>query len=150
MSFLTLLGIILAAVLIGGLLFFWLRRSSTVELTDDERALLKAKSFDQYTLKKLRKRATMSTMFQAVDRESKRNVALRILHPEFSSDPEQVKAFQRRGEILEFLNKEHPDLPIVRLLKHGTFRFGRHQRPFIAVEYFDGLDLGELLDQKKV
>ena len=149
MSLLGILGIVVAVLLVGGGVYWWVRRSSAAGLNDDERALLKAKAFDRYTLRRVRKRALLSTMYQAADRETKTSVAVRILRADLSSDPDQVKAFKRRGEIIEYLNKEHPDLPFVHLLRYGQFKAGRTERPFIAVEYFDGLDLGELLEERK-
>jgi hypothetical protein len=149
MSLLEILGIVAAVVIIAGIILWLLRRSRGGELTDDERALLKAKTFDRYKLRGVRKRAVLSTMYQAVDKETKAQAAVRVLRSDLSVDPDQVKAFKRRGEVIEYLNKEHPDLPFVRLLRYGQFRAGRTERPFIAVEYFDGEDLGELLEEKK-
>jgi len=149
MSILEILGILIAVLIIAGGVYWLIRRSPAAGLSDDERALLKAKVFDRYTLRRVRKRAMLSTMYQAVDRETKAPVALRILRPDLAVDPDQVKSFKRRGEIIEYLNKEHPDLPFVRLLQYGQFKAGRTVRPYIAVEYFEGQDLGELLEEKK-
>jgi serine/threonine-protein kinase len=149
MSLLEILGIVIAVLVIAGIVYWWLRRSPGAGLSDDERALMKAKTFDRYTLRRVRKRAVLSTMYQAVDQETKASVALRILRPDLAVDPDQVKSFKRRGEIIEYLNKEHPDLPFVRLSRYGQFKAGRTVRPFIAVEYFEGQDLGELLEEKK-
>jgi hypothetical protein len=150
MSLLGILGLVLLILLVGGFLFWRVRQPSGAGLSDDERALLKARTFDRYTLRRVRKRAALSTMYQAVDREAKTPAAVRILRPDLSTDPDHVSSFKRRGEIIEHLNREHPDLPYVRLLNYGQYKVGQTARPFIAVEYFDGLDLGELLERKKV
>jgi serine/threonine protein kinase len=149
MSLILIIGCAVVVVLAAGY-FFFVGRKPALDLTDDERAILKARFFDQFEIKGFRKRALLSTMYRAIDKESKKAVALRILRPEYSSDPDQVKSFLRRGEILEYLNKQHSDLALVRLLKYGQAPAGRFSRPFIAVEYFEGTDLSELLENRRV
>ncbi len=151
MSLQLILILVGAVLLIAGFVWwFFGRKKEDSDLTEDERALLEMKVFDRYEIKGLRKRAPMSTMYMAMDPETKTQVALRILKPEFSGDPDHVKGFLRRGEVLEFLNKQHGNLSVIRLLKYGTSMVGRQSRAFIATEFFDGVDLGELLVEKKI
>ena len=151
---LTYIFIIVGVVLVlGGVAFIVLRsrrKAGIEELNEDERSIVQGKTFDQFEIQGIRKRSIVSTMYRAVDSGTHQEVALRILNPEPSADPEQVKSFLRRGEILEFLNKQHGEISVIRMLKYGQARVGRYSRPFIAVEYFEGKDIGELLAGRKV
>ena len=151
---LTYILIIVGIVLVlGGVAFVVMRsrrKAGIEELNEDEKSIIQAKTFDQFEIQGIRKRSIVSTMYRAVDPGTHQAVALRILNPEPSADPEQVKSFLRRGEILEFLNKQHGEISVIKMLKYGQARVGRYSRPFIAVEYFEGKDIGELLAGRKV
>jgi serine/threonine protein kinase len=147
---LTLVFVIVAVVVIVAVFYWFRHRRLGGEYTEDERALLKARVFDHYELKRVQKRGPLSTAYEAIDKEAKKQVTLRILHPQFCLDPEETKSFLRQGEVLEFLSKQPGVLSIIHLLDYGQFTFNRLSRPFIAVEFFDGLELGSLLEKRKV
>ncbi len=82
----------------------------------------------------------MGSVFLAIHTPAGRQVALKLLGPEQSSKPELVKRFQIEGETARGLS--HPNL--VQVFETGTID-GSH---FIAQEFIDGLDIGELIRQR--
>ncbi|NUQ73935.1 MAG: serine/threonine protein kinase [Polyangiaceae bacterium] len=80
----------------------------------------------------------MSTVFRARDRESRRNVALKVLRRGGMAD---VDRFDREARVLADLT--HPG--IVRYVTHGETDEGD---PFLAMEWLDGVDLAELLRRR--
>jgi serine/threonine protein kinase len=125
-----------------------IRKRDAIPLTVDERTLLNAKEFGDFRLDALRKRSRVSSLFKAVHSPTGKVVFLRILHPQHSADPEQVGNFLRRGEVLDLLRKKHPKLPVTRILSFGEVNFRGLSRHFIATEFYEGHDLGELLASK--
>jgi serine/threonine-protein kinase len=62
----------------------------------------------QYEILDLLGKGGMGEVYRARDTVLKRDVALKILPPEFSRDPERIARFQREAEVLASLN--HPNI----------------------------------------
>ena len=78
----------------------------------------------------------MGEVYRARDSKLKRDVAIKVLPHEFSSDVERVSRFQREAEILASLN--HPHIGAI----YDLERFGEWR--FLVLEFVDG----ETLDQR--
>ena len=78
----------------------------------------------------------MGEVYRARDSKLKRDVAIKVLPLEFSSDVERVSRFQREAEILASLN--HPHIGAI----YDLERFGEWR--FLVLEFVDG----ETLDQR--
>jgi hypothetical protein len=76
---------------------------------------------------------TAETLFE------RREVAVKVLHPERAKDPRAVARFEWEAMLLRRLNCPH----IVRGLDHG-FERGQH---YLVMEYVDGRSLGQLLSE---
>jgi serine/threonine-protein kinase len=76
-----------------------------------------------------------AVVYRAFDRRLERDVALKLLRPEYASDHEFVTRFQREARAAASLN--HPN--IVRVDDYGQ----HDQTAFIAMEYVDGPNLKE-------
>src|SRR5437870_6920979 len=79
----------------------------------------------------------MSSVYRAHDTLLERNVALKILHDQYTSDDEFVERFKREARAVAQLS--HPN--IVTVIDRGED--GGHQ--FIVFEYIDGENLKELV-----
>lgn len=101
----------------------------------------------RYEVREVIGRGGMATIFKAVDRESKAQVALKIMDVSLMSDPDLVHKFLREGEIIQALNQRAPSAPIVRVVD-----FGRESktlgRPYIAMELLNGPTLMEEIKKR--
>src|SRR5207245_6310212 len=79
----------------------------------------------------------ISTVYRARDRLLERNVALKILHEQYTSDDEFVERFKREARAVAQLS--HPN--IVTVIDRGE----DGGRQYIVFEYIDGENLKELL-----
>jgi hypothetical protein len=82
----------------------------------------------------------MSSVYRARDNVLERQVALKILHDHFSSDPEYVERFRREARAIAGLN--HPN--IVTIIDRGEL--GRHQ--FIVFEHVAGENLKDVVRRR--
>jgi serine/threonine protein kinase len=71
-------------------------------------ALSAGDKIDFYEILELIGKGGMGEVYRARDTNLKRDVALKILPPQFASDPERVARFQREAEVLASLN--HPNI----------------------------------------
>jgi eukaryotic-like serine/threonine-protein kinase len=92
---------------------------------------------ERYELEELVGSGGMSSVYKAHDRLLERNVALKILHDQYTSDDEFVERFKREARTVAQLS--HPN--IVTVIDRGED--GGHQ--FIVFEYIDGENLKELV-----
>lgn len=127
-------GVLLLVLgLLTTVLFLVLRRGSTQVFAG------------RYEVREVIGRGGMATIFKAIDRESKSQVALKIMDVSLMNDPDLVHKFLREGEIIQTLNQRAPEAPIVRVVD-----FGRESktlgRPYIAMELLNG---PTLMDQIK-
>jgi serine/threonine-protein kinase len=95
---------------------------------------------DRYELEELVGAGGMSSVYKARDTLLERNVALKILHPQYGDDDEYVERFRREARAVARLS--HPN--IVTVIDRGEDANG-HQ--FIVFEYVDGENLKELIDR---
>jgi serine/threonine protein kinase/Tfp pilus assembly protein PilF len=75
----------------------------------------------------------MGEVYQAVDVELERVLALKILPAEFADDPSRMRRFIQEARAASGLN--HPNIITIYEINH------QHRPPFIATEYIDGLTL---------
>ncbi|MGI9051308.1 MAG: Stk1 family PASTA domain-containing Ser/Thr kinase [Ilumatobacteraceae bacterium] len=92
---------------------------------------------DRYELFKRIGRGGMADVFLGRDRLLDRQVAIKVLFPEYAVDPNFVERFRREAQAAANLN--HPNIVSV-------FDWGRHAGTyFIAMEYVEGRTLAEIL-----
>jgi serine/threonine-protein kinase len=94
---------------------------------------------DRYELDELVDHGGMSSVYRGHDRLLERNVALKVLHPQFTDDPEYVERFRREARAVAQLSHPH----IVTVIDRGEA--DGHQ--FIVFEYVDGENLKQLLER---
>jgi serine/threonine-protein kinase len=92
---------------------------------------------DRYELLELVGSGGMSSVYKAHDRLLERNVALKILHAQFTEDDEYVERFRREARAVARLS--HPN--IVTVIDRGE----DDRRQFIVFEYVEGENLKELV-----
>jgi serine/threonine-protein kinase len=101
--------------------------------TNDRPAIIN----ERYELIKRIGRGGMADVFMARDRLLDRNVAIKVLFPEFAVDPNFVERFRREAQAAANLN--HPNIV-------NVFDWGKHGGTyFIAMEYVDGRTLADIL-----
>ena len=92
---------------------------------------------DRYELVKRIGRGGMADVFVGNDRLLDRQVAIKMLFPEFAVDPNFVERFRREAQAAANLN--HPNIV-------NVFDWGKHASTyFIAMEYVDGRTLADIL-----
>jgi eukaryotic-like serine/threonine-protein kinase len=104
---------------------------------DGRRALAAGQSFGQYRDVKPLGEGGMGEVYLALDTRLRRKVALKLLPPACTHDPERVRRFEREALAASALS--HPN--IVTIYEVGEVD-GRH---FIAAEYVEGETLRERL-----
>lgn len=80
----------------------------------------------------------MASVFLADDKVLNREVALKMMHPHLLSHPDAVKRFSIEAKAIASLSHEN----IIRIFDYGDSR----NRPFLVMEYIDGMNLQELLN----
>ena len=92
---------------------------------------------DRYELQKRIGRGGMADVFLGRDRLLDRQVAIKVLFPEFAVDPNFVERFRREAQAAA--NLSHPNIV-------NVYDWGKHSGTyFIAMEYVDGRTLAEIL-----
>jgi predicted Ser/Thr protein kinase len=87
-------------------------------------------------------RGGMGVVYKATQKSLGRTVALKVLSPELSADPEFVERFTREARALGQLS--HPNIVAV-------FDSGVHDRvPYLIMEYVEGASLRTVLASKKL
>ncbi len=84
----------------------------------------------------------MGKVYKAMDSETKKTVALKVLNPELLKDPENRRRLSAEGHLLSSFS--HPN--IVRVFEIGE----SNERGFIAMEYLEGGTLRERLEREKI
>lgn len=77
----------------------------------------------------------MATVFLAQDNRLKRNVAVKVAHPELAEDPVLRERFLREAELMAKLR--HPN--VLEVYDVGTYR----EHPYLVMPYLQGNDLEE-------
>jgi serine/threonine protein kinase len=96
---------------------------------------------ERYELEELVGTGGMSSVFKAHDRLLERPVALKILHEQYTLDPDYVERFRREARAVAQLS--HPN--IVTVIDRGE----QGGRQFIVFEYVDGENLKELVTRER-
>ena len=92
---------------------------------------------DRYELSKRIGRGGMADVFLGRDRLLDRQVAIKVLFPEFAVDPNFVERFRREAQAAA--NLSHPNIVSV-------YDWGKHSGTyFIAMEYVHGRTLADIL-----
>src|SRR5262245_25870516 len=92
---------------------------------------------DRYEIRSRIGRGGMADVFLAHDRLLDRNVAVKVLFPEYATDPSFVERFRREAQAAANLN--HPNIV-------GVYDWGRQGSTyFIVMEHVDGKSLAEIL-----
>ncbi len=92
---------------------------------------------NQYTIIEELGRGGMGVVFRARDNKLGRDVAIKVLPEEFSSDRERLTRFEREAKMLASLN--HPAIATIYGLEQSE------SRHFIVLELVEGRDLSEIL-----
>jgi serine/threonine-protein kinase len=82
----------------------------------------------------------MATVYRARDSQLERDVAIKVLRPEYGTDPEFLARFRHEAQAAASLR--HPG--IVAVYDYGTDAIG----PYIVMELVDGQDLASLLRRR--
>ncbi len=84
----------------------------------------------------------MGVVYKALQKNLNRTVALKVLSPQLSADPEFVERFTREARALASLS--HPNIV-------GIYDSGIHDHvPYLVMEYVDGTPLRKMLASKKL
>jgi serine/threonine protein kinase len=87
-------------------------------------------------------RGSMGTVYRAFDSLEERHVALKLMAPELSGDPELSERFRREAQAAAVL--AHPNIT-------EMYDYGEHEgRLYMAMELLEGWDLKELVDEGRV
>ena len=109
------------------------KAASSEVTTNDRTAIIN----DRYELSKRIGRGGMADVFLGRDRLLDRQVAIKVLFPEFAVDPNFVERFRREAQAAA--NLSHPNIVSV-------YDWGRHAGTyFIAMEYVHGRTLADIL-----
>ena len=91
----------------------------------------------RYRLVELLGQGGMATIYRAADGQLGRDVALKVLRPQYGRDPDFLARFRQEAQAAASLN--HPNIVAV-------YDYGRdEQGPFIVMELVDGEDLASLV-----
>jgi serine/threonine-protein kinase len=91
----------------------------------------------RYRLIELLGQGGMATIYRARDTQLERDVAVKVLRPEYGNDPDFFARFRQEAQSAASLN--HPG--VVSVYDYGTDEVG----PFIVMELVDGEDLATIL-----
>ena len=95
-------------------------------------------SVEHYEVIELLGRGGMGEVYRALDRRINRVVALKVLLPQFSQDPDRLARFRREAQVLAAMN--HPRIAsIYGLAEQDSVRA-------LVLEYVDGVTLAERLE----
>ncbi len=92
--------------------------------------------FGRYQIKEKLGMGGMSVVYRALDTESDRDVALKILHIHMADDDNLVRRFRREAQIAKHLQHPH----IIRIYDYGEVK----QRPYITMQFMTGGSLAQL------
>jgi serine/threonine protein kinase len=95
------------------------------------------KEIGPYKIESLLRKGGMSYLFLGVHPETKDPITIKVLFPEFLSNPEMVQRFGREADIIALA--DHPN--IVKLYGQGQWEGGL----YIAMEYIQGVSLRQYL-----
>jgi len=85
----------------------------------------------------------MGTVYQCLDRALERQVAIKIMMDRYRSDPQSERRFMREARAQAIVN--HPNVCTVQ-----NFGISPEGRPFLVMEYLEGLDLRSIIRHDKL
>jgi serine/threonine protein kinase len=94
----------------------------------------------RYRLVELLGQGGMATVYRARDSQLERDVAVKVLRPEYGADPDFLARFRHEAQAAASL--KHPG--IVAVYDYGTDAVG----PYIVMELVDGEDLASLIRRR--
>jgi serine/threonine protein kinase/uncharacterized membrane protein affecting hemolysin expression len=139
LKFIYLSGVLVATLLLV-IVLFWLDRTAKAKTLKIREDIESTNRFGPYLLHKKVARGGMAELFLSdYIREDgfRRKVAVKRILPHLSENPDFIKMFAREARLAALLN--HPN--IVQIFDYGKI----DKAYFIAMEYIDGKDLGEIL-----
>ena len=92
----------------------------------------------RYTIQSLVGRGGMGTVYRATDPTLGRDVALKVLPPEFAADPERIERFRREARALAALN--HPNIVTIYSVEQDG------DTNFLTMELVNGRSLDTIID----
>ena len=143
LRFLYLSGVVLTIILLGGSLYL-LDRQAKAKALKVQRDIEKMDRIGPYLLHKKVARGGMAELFLAdyVRRDGfKRKVAIKRILPHLAGNKNFIKMFTREARVAALL--QHPN--VVQIFDYGKI----DNAYFIAMEYIDGKNLGEILSALK-
>ncbi|MBX7222384.1 MAG: serine/threonine protein kinase [Blastocatellia bacterium] len=87
----------------------------------------------------------MGAVYVATHLHTKRQVAIKVITPEFADNPEFVERFRREAEAAGRLR--HPN--VVNVTDFGVALFNGKSLPYLVMEYLGGMTLKRLLQQQR-
>ncbi len=99
---------------------------------------LRAALIERYDLRELVGRGGMGAVYLAVDRKLEREVAVKVLPPEFSHDEKVIERFEREARTAAKLDHANV-IPIYSVESHGEFHY-------IVMKYVCGKSLEQILE----
>ena len=122
--------------------WFTLMAVPTMYFKSTERPLMIGKTLGHYEIIGLLGKGGMGEVYRARDTKLDREVALKLLPPEFSQDPERVARFRREAKVLASLN--HPNIATLYGLEEVDDRI------FLVMELAEGEDLSQRMKRGPV
>lgn len=87
-----------------------------------------------------------AAVFDAFDQQLQRVVAMKVVHPDLSSDPEFQRAFSQTMEVVSSLH--HPNIAV--LYDWGTDVWNGRETLYVIVEHLSGGSLRDVLDRGRL
>lgn len=145
-TLIIILGIV-AAVGIGITVYFLTRKKKPEQLlsADEYQLLVVDKKFGNYTLVSWLSRGTYATTFEAIESETERKIALKILHKNLIYNRDAGEQLHQKGDILRFLGEHNSAVGSLAPIDYGTVTILGEPRPYLATGYVDGATLSEII-----
>jgi serine/threonine protein kinase len=83
----------------------------------------------------------MATIYRVKDVVSKTLLALKMMDEAYLNDKDLVEKFFKEGQVISEINREYPNVPVVKVFRYGRENTKTWGRPFIAMELLKGPNL---------
>ena len=100
---------------------------------------------DKYRMERLLGQGGMGAVYRATHLGTKRTVAIKVIHPQFSNNQEFVERFRREAEAAGRLR--HPN--VVDVTDFGFAQTASARVAYLVMEYLDGCTLAEVLAEEQ-
>src|SRR5438093_1677670 len=100
---------------------------------------------DKYRIEQLLGQGGMGAVYRATHLGTKRTVAIKVIHPQFSDHEEFVERFRREAEAAGRLR--HPN--VVDVTDFDFAQTSSGQVAYLVMEYLDGCTLAEVLAEEQ-